>query len=340
MGKIRVLVVDDSPLMREIITTILNSDADCDVIATATNGKEGVEKALALRPNVITMDIKMCVMDGVEATQRIMEDCPTPIIVISSENKKDIANVLEKGAMDFIAIHGDVHTLSNDIIEKVKTASKVRAIRRIKTTSSSPSPIKISEPNLSNDGMYKIIVIGASTGGPQAIEMILSSLPTNLPATILIVQHMSTGFIEGMVHWLQRTSNMPLEIIKDDIYLRRSHIFIIPENKNVSIDKQGYLKLTNDNPFNHPHIPSIDYTMQLMARTYGNMVIGIVLTGMGKDGADGIAAIKNAGGSTIAQDKKTSMVFGMNAAAIETGKVDIILPLTKIASQIIALIQR
>lgn len=335
--KINVLIVDDSPLARSSIVTILESDPNINIIGIAKNGQEAVSKALALRPHVITMDIKMPVMDGIEATRNIMEQAPMPIIILSSMSDGEIAKALEMGAMDCVPIRQGLEVVEKLIIEKVKIASRVKAVRRIKKA---VLPLSIPEHKKvdPHDTNFKVVVIGASTGGPQALEIILASLPRDFPAAIIVVQHMSDGFIKGMTQWLQRSCPMNISIIENGSIIRPSQIFMAPEGKNLIVDKNGYFTLTNDNPQKILHVPSVSFTMDSVANIYSDDTIGVILTGMGRDGADGIATIKDAGGTTIAQDEATSTVFGMNKVAIESGKVDLVLPIKDIAKKLIDLI--
>ncbi len=214
-GKIRVLIVDDSALMREALKNILESDAAVEVIGMAKDGREGFEKTLALKPDVITMDLKMPVMTGVEAIEKIMEEMPVPIIVVSSMEINVIVKALSIGAMDFVAVTSDIETISKELIDKVKIASRVKAIRRIKI-----KPYNKISKDAPHKAVSKVVVIGVSTGGPQALQEVLSGLPIDFHGGILIVQHMSKGFIEGLAEWLHSITRLAVRVKGGLYYLR------------------------------------------------------------------------------------------------------------------------
>ncbi|MDP8263485.1 MAG: chemotaxis-specific protein-glutamate methyltransferase CheB [Candidatus Ancaeobacter aquaticus] len=332
-NKINVLVVDDSPLMRDILISILNSDSSIEVVGTACNGMEAVKKAIALKPHVITMDLKMPLMSGMEALEKIMEDSPIPVIVVSTVERDVVFKALSVGAMDFILVSENVKMLAVDLIEKVKIASRVKPLRRMKI-SKSPAPKAVRKK-----GVDKIVVIGSSTGGPQALQVLLSQLPSGFLAGVVIVQHMSEGFIEGLAQWLKTTSSLDVRVAAEGDVLKSSTVFLAPDGYNINIGTDGVVILSETKTKKMVHIPSIDEMMKSAACAYGKSAIGVILTGMQNDGAEGIRAIKNAGGTTIAQDEETSVVFGMNRSAIKTGCVDKIVPLEKIAGEIVKAIR-
>ena len=338
--KIRVLIVDDSPLFRDVLTSIINSDPSLEVIGTANNGQEGLEKTMAIKPDVITMDLTMPVMNGVEAIKKIMEDCPTPIIIASTMDTKTIIKAFGLGAMDFVSISLNIEKFSNQLIEKIKIASKVKPLKRLKTTLSFfKTPASTEADSVGKkEKASKIVAIGVSTGGPNALAAVLSHLPHHLAAGLLIVQHISKGFVNGLADWLQSSTHLNIKVAQTNDVLKNNTILIAPDNYHIQIDGNSLINLSKSKDESKIHVPSIDEMMKSVSKSYGKNAIGVIMTGMGQDGVEGIRAIKMAGGITIAQDKETSVVFGMNKMAIDTGCVDKVLPLDKIADEIIKIL--
>jgi two-component system chemotaxis response regulator CheB len=332
--KIRVLIVDDSALMRDALKSILESDGSIEVVGTAKNGMEGVEKAMALKPNVITMDLKMPMMDGLEAVERIMEENPIPIVVVSSMDIKIIVRALAIGAMDFVPVTGDMNAIANDLLSKVKIASRIKPIRRLKVRTAPPVRVFKRPEEL------KVLAIGISTGGPQALQAVLSHLPADFPGAVLIVQHMSKGFIGGLVEWLKYSTKSEIKVAADRDQIKSSTILIAPDDCHMEAGGDGRIHLTQNTDRTIVHIPSIDVMMKSVADSYGRNAIGLIMTGMGKDGVEGMRAIKKAGGMTIAQDEKTSTIFGMNKVAIECQCVDRVVPLERIVDEILDMISK
>jgi len=332
--KIRVLLVDDSALTREALKAILSDDPAIEVIGEARDGNEGVKKAYALKPDVITMDLRMPVMTGLEAVEEIMENTPIPIIIVSSMDKKVIVKALSIGAMDFVPITDDVNEMAADLIEKIKIASKVRPIRRIKIR----PVVRKEAPCAPNSVSRKIIALGVSTGGPQALEIVLSNLPSNFNAGIAVVQHISNGFVEGLVDWLKISSKMDIRVAKAGDVIKPGVVFFAPDNYNMLINEDGRVVLKEDMSKSMLHVPSIDELMKSVAKSYQDKAIGLLMTGMGSDGVEGMRSIRSSGGSTLAQDEATSVIFGMNKIAIDKGYIDKVIALEKIAGELIALV--
>jgi two-component system chemotaxis response regulator CheB len=329
--RIRVLIVDDSALTREALKAIITSDPQLELVGEAKDGKEGVEKALALKPQVITMDLKMPVMGGVEAIERIMQEQPIPIIVVSSLDTSVIVKALSIGAMDFVPITQDIEAIAKDLLEKIKIAFRVRPLRRIKVTVCPPK-VKTPAKKVSSKN---IVVIGISTGGPQALQVLLAKLPADLKAGIVIVQHIAKGFIQGLVEWLKGCSALDIAVAKAGDTVKDGLILFAPDDYNLYIGEGGIISLKEDTTKKMLHVPSIDELMKSAAEIYGENCIGVLMTGMGRDGVEGMRQIKRCGGTTIAQDEKSSVVFGMNKAAIDSGCVEVIASLDEIIPQII-----
>lgn len=325
MKKIRVLIVDDSVLMREAIKSILESNELFEIVGLAINGREAVDKAALLKPDVITMDLKMPLLSGLEAIEEIMETNPIPIIVVSSMDREVIIKTLALGAMDFVAVTQEIDKLSDELVEKVKIAARVRPLRRMKLEKA--EVIKTTNKNCGR----KIIGIGVSTGGPQALQEILSRLPGNFCAGIVIVQHMSPGFIEGLAEWLSNCSQLKVQVARAGDLVKKSTVFLAPDNYNLSVDEEGRIILSEDVKKTMLHVPAIDVMLKSLAESFRADAVGLLLTGMGSDGVAGMQAIKKSGGLTIAQDEKSSVIFGMNKAAIDTGCIQRVENLSNIA---------
>lgn len=331
--KIRVLIVDDSSLVRESLKTLLDSDGAIEVIGEAHDGNEGIKKALELKPDVITMDLKMPVMGGLEAIEKIMEEIPTSIIVVSTMDVNVIIKALGAGAMDFVLITRQIEEIAKDLIRKIKISSKVKPLRRINVP-----PVKKAIAARKKT-ISKIVAIGVSTGGPQALQVLFSHLPSDFPAGILIVQHISNGFTQGLVDWLRATAHVDIRVAKSGDILKSGIALFAPDNYNILVDDTGRISLKEDVGKSVLYVPSIDEMMRSVADSYKENAIGIIMTGMGRDGVEGIRAIKHAGGETIAQDEKSSVIFGMNRVAIEAGCVDKSVPLDKIADEITEMVK-
>jgi two-component system chemotaxis response regulator CheB len=332
--KIRVLIVNDSLLMREAIKAVLEDDPHIEVIGLAQDGKEGIEKAYQLKPNVVVMDLEMPVMSGFEAIEQMMEENPIPIIVVSTMDRPVIVKALGIGAMDFVAVKQGIEEIAEDLVEKVKIASRIRPLRRIKIR-----PMGTARPGREKNAVpCKVVAIGISTGGPQALQMLLSKLPVNLCCGILIVQHMSRGFIDGLAEWLQASSPLNIRVAKAGDSLGAGEVLLAPDDYHIKIDAERRIILTEDTSKSSLHVPSINVMMDSVAKAFGKEGAGVIMTGMGHDGVEGIKAIRKAGGKTIAQDEKTSAVFGMNREAIETGCVDRIVPIENIADEIVSIV--
>ncbi len=339
---IRVLVADDSCFMRKSLTYILESDASIKVVGDAGDGIEAIAKVREFRPDVVLLDIEMPRMDGLSALMRIMNECPTPVLVLSGLDKKDptiAIKALEYGAVDFIAkpsgvISYDINKISGEIIAKVKTAAgvNVQKLRLIRP----PVSYRKQETQRAQKG---IVVIGASTGGPRAIVTVLSGLLRDTPAAILVVQHIVPEFVPSLVDRLRWGCSMEVAIAQEGEVLYPNRI-LVASGYPTSVVKEGDQKKVNLTGAASPDYNSyaINHAMQSVAEAYGGCALGVLLTGMGSDGATGMKAIKDAGGGTIAEDQSTCIVYGMPRAAIELGCVDRVVPLPEIAQAIMEMI--
>jgi two-component system chemotaxis response regulator CheB len=338
---VKVLIVDDSSFMRKALAQILASAQSIEVIDTAADGQEAIQKVNQLHPDVVLLDIEMPVMDGLTALAHIMAECPTPILMLSALNKRDAAiaiKCLEYGAVDFIAkpsgvISYDIDKLGKEIIAKVEAAAsvnvqKMRPLLAAERYQTQKQGISIRK---------KIVVIGASTGGPGAVAQVLSGFPRDISVAIIVVQHMSPEFIPPFVDRLKWGCPLRISVAKRGETVESGRVLIAPGGYHTMVTANGRgnkIRLSRKASVQGIY-PSIDYAMESAARAYGEHTLGVLLTGLGSDGAQGLKAIKEAGGSTIAEDESTCVVFGMPKAAIEMGCVDVIVPLPQIAGAIL-----
>jgi len=338
---IRVLVVDDSSMMRHILKDIIEQDDGIRVIGTAGNGEEALEKVEALGPDVVTMDIEMPKMDGVTALREIMRIHPVPVIMISGFAKPhaDLTmKALALGAVDFVpktsgGLSLDIYKKEKDITDKIRAASKIKDLTPFKAASNS---ILLDKAKSRSRKEKYVILIGVSTGGPKALPEILSKLPGDLPAAILIVQHMPKGFTRSFAEHLNSYSHIEVREAEKGDEILAGKVLIAPGDYHMTVEGSR-IELTSDPAVNFVR-PSADVLMKSAARAFGNRCIGIVLTGMGNDGAEGLCDIKKEGGRTIAQDEDSCVIFGMPKAAIDMGVVDMVSPLRDIPRNVVKLI--
>lgn len=351
-NKIRVLVVDDSALMRLRISDILNSDRGIEVVATARDGEDGIKKITELKPDVVTLDIEMPRLDGLHALGYIMSEIPTPVVMVSAYTQKGAEatlRALEYGAVDFVpkpsgAISRDIETIGNELIAKVKTAATVD-LDKLEFI----WPQKVSESYVKSRSQkhvpgVKVVAIGASTGGPRALGKILPQLDPDIVAGLLIVQHMPTGFTKTFAARLDRESKIEVKEAAAGDRIEQGKALIAPGDYHVTVrrettgnDTAGVISLNQDPPV-YGLRPTVDVMMLSVAEVYDDKTVGVVLTGMGSDGAKGMKAIKENKGKTVAQDKNTCVVYGMPKAAVKEGAVDKIVPLDKIAEEIMKMV--
>ncbi len=337
MKIIRVLIVDDSPFRCDALEAMFSTDPEIHIVGKALNGREAVEMTKKMRPDVITTDINMPVVDGIESIKIIMEKIPTPIIVVSTSIENEVKfglNCLQAGALDFVPVLFDLERMAEELIYKVKLVSEIKVMRIIRPNIESPPKVISMQKR---DVTTKIVAIAVSTGGPQALEIVLSQLPADFPCCIVVVQHIPEHFSRELANWLDEKSMIKVREASQGDRIEPGKVFIAPGGKHMEIGRDGVVQLSSE-PSDLINIPSANVMMKSVAKAYGRGVLGIIMTGMGYDGVEGMNVIKNNGGRTIAQDKNTSMVFGMNNAAIESGCIDRIVPLDHIADSIINLL--
>lgn len=335
MKKIRVLIVDDSLLVRSLIRSIIEMDPDIEVAGEASNGLEAVEQARSLHPDVITMDIEMPVMDGLRAIGHIMADNAVPILVVTSRgDAKTAYTAIANGALE-IVMKPDLNVGSAlEFTEKLKLVSKVSVISHISGRLSQRHPVVPDIPLFGSDVSDRIVAIASSTGGPGALSVILSHLPEKFPLPIVIAQHISDGFVSGMIGWLKTLSHIELKMAEHGEFLRPGIAYFCPSENHMKIDFSKKV-VFEERRSTDIYRPSCDILLSSVADSFGKKAIGVILTGMGNDGVAGITKIRKAGGWTIAQDENTSIIFGMPRLAIDNGGIDIVLPLEAIGGEIV-----
>jgi len=347
--KIRVLIADDSALMRKLLREVLSRDPDIEVIGVARDGLEAIKEVLERSPDVLVLDIEMPRMNGLEVLRRLLRLKPTPTIVFSAFAKGEsqlAIRALSLGALDVVSKPGgpislDISEVAEELIRKIKVAAitGVRGINKIKnTTSITPVIQKAKKVVQKVSEVPRIAVaIASSTGGPSALVNVISKLPSDLPAAIFIVQHMPPYFTKRLAEHLDSISNIHVKEAVDGEIVRTGVAYVAPGDYHMivrnSLTGDIRIKLYKGPKINNVR-PSADPLFESVAKVFGKNSIAVVLTGLGRDGAEGVKAIKGAGGYVIAQDEETSVVFGMPKAAIETGCVDVVLPIHKIGQEI------
>ncbi len=343
--KIRVLIVDDSAFMRTAIERMLKEDPLLEIVGSASNGQEAIEKVQRLRPNVVTMDIEMPIMDGLHALREIMRMYPVPVIMVSSMTQagaKVTLDALDLGAFDYVGKPGSGFT-SNILMLKQDLLAKVRAAadslpRQPRLTIVEVLPKRQAGQIEGNTLIDWAVVIGSSTGGPPAIQQILSSLSANLPAPLIIAQHMPGSFTGAFAQRLNLLCNIRIKEATDGEILQRSVAYICPGDAQTRFrrreDGRYQFVITPNETEKERYAPCIDVTFFSAAESFGRKALGIILTGMGEDGVRGLKNLKLVGGLTIGQDRATSVVYGMPRAALEQGAVTRILALPDIANEI------
>src|ERR1700721_2967513 len=343
--KFRVLIVDDSAFMRKVLESIFNSDDLLAVVGHAKDGREAVALAESLKPDVITMDINMPHVDGLQATAQIMTTNPRPIVIVSSESREGAASTLkalELGAIEFVAkpssgIDLDMQSVKEDLLRKVRMAAKVRVVRtasRLATTvqksngATQPAPASVtsrSAPRPGLDQRFPVVVLAASTGGPATVMRLAPGFTREFPAAVILVQTLPPTFTTQYAAQLAEFTGIRVKEAEPNESLQPGTLYICPGGQHLRVTPSGRIELDATSGRINGYLPNIDVTMESVASFAGPMSIGAILTGMGNDGAIGAKAIKTAGGLVLAQEEATCVIFGMPASAIKTGAVDQVL---------------
>jgi two-component system chemotaxis response regulator CheB len=338
--RLRVLVVDDSAFMRSAVTRLLESDGRFEVVAQAADGAAAAKLASELRPDVITMDYNMPGLNGAEATRAIFAERPIPIVMLSAHTRDgEAATVaaLTAGAVDFVTKpEGEVSANLSHIREELASKLIAASGSNLPTREAVPSSVREPPPSSLRSKIpsgLRVVMIAASTGGPAALAELLPALRLGQMTALLIVQHMPQGYTTALAAQLAEHTPYPLQEAHPGAVLRAGQAWLAPGDQHLQLDTSGALQLTNAPPV-HGMRPAADVTLASVAAAFGARSMGVILTGMGKDGARGLAQIKAAGGLTVAQDRATSVVYGMPKAAVELGVVDTVAPLYRIASLI------
>jgi two-component system, chemotaxis family, protein-glutamate methylesterase/glutaminase len=339
--RIRVLVVDDSALMRKLIPTILARDPSIEVVGTAMDGTFALKKIEEFRPDVVTLDLEMPRMDGLEALRLVMRRAPMPVIVVSTHSKEGAYSTfkaLALGAIDFVAkprdaAAGHLDAIAVELIEKIKVAKrasgrKIRASVEVETKPPQKKPVRATLPP------SRIVAIGISTGGPNALQYVLSQIPADFAAAILIVQHMPEGFTEMFARRLDECCALDVQEARSGDLLIAGRVLICPGNRHMIVRRmpRGDMAVLSDGPPVNGHRPSADVLFHSVAQEFTLTSVGVLMTGMGDDGAEGLGAIKAAGGMTVAQSEDTCVVSGMPRAAIMKGYANKIVPLESLSA--------
>lgn len=357
---IRVLIVEDSPVVQQHLEFILKSDPSIEIVGIAENGNEAIEMVKTKKPDVITMDIHMPKLDGITATRLIMENYPTPIVIVSSSFLDDeVASTFQAVEAGALAVlhrpagigHPDFQKTASELITSVKLMSEVKVVKRTfrKMHATSPTDTNSSKNELpsgekqkfdysayhnhskvyksklnASHKEYKIVAIGASTGGPLVLQNILAGLGNDFKLPVLIVQHIANGFLSGFVEWLSQTTALPIHIAEHNKPILQGNIYIAPENFQMGIDAFNRIILSKDEPENG-HCPSVSYLFRSVTKAFKSNAIGVLLSGMGKDGAKELKLMKDYGSVTIVQDVESSVVHGMPGEAIRLNGAEFIL---------------
>jgi two-component system chemotaxis response regulator CheB len=335
---LRAVVADDSPTIRSLLQRILEADPGIQVVGLARDGREAVEMVQALRPDVVTMDIQMPRMNGFEATKEIMITAPTPIVIVTASTVgRDVStavHALAAGALTLLLKPPGpdapgFEAAAAELVATVKAMTQVKVVRHHR----GKEPIARPAARVPAVG---VVAIASSTGGPQALQRLLSDLPRDFPAPLLIVQHISAGFTEGLASWLGQSVPLRVKVAEADEALWPSTVYIAPEDHHLGVSPRRAAQLRDDPPIGGFR-PSATHLFRSVAAAYGSSAVAVMLTGMGDDGVAGLAELRRQGARILAQDEATSVVFGMPAAAIRAGLADRVLPLDQIAAALVEL---
>ncbi|MFW5972213.1 MAG: protein-glutamate methylesterase/protein-glutamine glutaminase [Bacillota bacterium] len=342
---IKVMVVDDSSFMRQIFKKTIEKEANLKVIVTARNGLDALEKLENYKPDVITLDIEMPKLNGLETLKEIMKsEKPIPTIMVSAiDDRETVMKALDIGAFDFIpkpsgSISLNIDDISNNLILKINAASETKKIY-LNNNIKPISPYKDKISKKSTQSKYPIVAIGTSSGGPKALKAILPVFPANFPAAMLIVQHMPAGFTASFANRLNQSSSIKVKEAVHGDKMSPGLALLAPGDFHMEVDSKGEVNL-NQSPKKWSVRPCVDYMLKTVANNFTDRVIGVILTGMGNDGADGMEVVKNNGGYGIIEDRSTALVYGMPGATIAKEAYDEVIPLHQIPFRIIEIIER
>lgn len=344
-GLIRILIVDDSAVVRDLLAHIIASDPVFEVVGAVTNGTEAVRANVELRPDVVTMDIHMPELDGYDATRQIMETQPVPIVIVSGscdvQETSEAFRALEAGALAAVArppgIGHPGHKEAADLLLRtLKSMSEVKVVRRWPKDRFGKLVASPSAPAPATSNRLNLVAVGASTGGPSAVQLLLRSLPTAFPVPVLIVQHMSPGFIQGFAEWLAQECARPVMVASHGAQALPGHVYLGPDGRHMGIDRSGRIVLANGE-VQYGLCPSVAALFRSTSKCYGASAAGVLLTGMGKDGAEELKLMRDCGAITFAQDEESSVIHGMPGEAIRLGAATHVLPPDRIGQMLTSL---
>ena len=336
--RIRVLVVDDSAFVRKAIERMLGTVDDIEVVGFAADGEEGLAKARELRPDVVTLDVKMPRLGGLETLERLMAEQPVPVLLMSTltqEGAEVTLRGLELGAMDFVDKSSvqpmSMLSLAEELVAKVRALGGARVHAR-------PRPARKGAREVPGAPAAECVVVAASTGGPTALQVVVAGLPAGFPAAVLVVQHIPRGFTKSLAERLDARSAIPVREAHDGEAVEPGSVLIAPAGIHSKVARRGgsVVLVLDEEPRDALHRPSADVLMVSAAEVYGPLALGVVLTGMGSDGTEGLRAIREKGGLTLAEHEETCVIYGMPKAAIEAGVVHRVVPLERVAGEILA----
>ncbi|OGL61830.1 MAG: chemotaxis response regulator protein-glutamate methylesterase [Candidatus Tectomicrobia bacterium RIFCSPLOWO2_12_FULL_69_37] len=342
---IRVLVAEDSAVTREYLVYLLGRDPGLEVAGAARDGQEALDEAKRLRPDVILMDVHMPRMNGYEATRRIMEEAPVPIVMVSASLSMDETamtfQALQAGALTVAEKppgldHPDHAAVARRLVETVKSMAEVKVVRRWPRRERPALPPRPARPS---SRKVQLIAIGASTGGPAALSEILRNLPGDLGVPVLVVQHIAAGFVPGLTEWLEKQTPLTVKLAEAEETARPGVVYVAPDGWQMGVTKDFRIRLTKA-PSLNGFCPSVDYLFRSVAEFHGHSAIGVLLTGMGRDGAEGLLHLRQAGGVSIVQDEESSVVFGMPGEAVRIGAAEFVLAPEEIAGAIRSITMR
>jgi two-component system chemotaxis response regulator CheB len=339
----RVLVVDDSPTLRYLVRTILESDPELQVVGEAGDGEEAIALCRELQPDIVTMDIRMPKMDGYQAIRRIMDESPRPIVVLTStESDRELGISFKATEVGAISVVGKPQGLpgedvqAEDLIAEIKAMAGVKVVRRRWSRQDRPAPPQREHVSRTSLEQVRLFAIGASTGGPPALQAVFDRLPADLSVPVVVVQHISSGFVHGLARWLDGTTPLRVRVAESDEQLQPGTVYLAPDDRHLLVAADGRVRL-KDSPLVDGHRPSVTALFESVAQNYGSTAIGVLLSGMGGDGARGLRTLYDAGGLTIAQDEATCIIFGMPKEAIGLGAAEEVLPLAEIGPRLAVL---
>ncbi|HEX6739356.1 MAG TPA: chemotaxis response regulator protein-glutamate methylesterase [Vicinamibacteria bacterium] len=346
---IRVLVIDDSAVMRKLLPALLGRDPDIEVVATAVDGVVGLRKVVRFQPDVVTLDLEMPRMAGLDVLREMVAQSEVPVVVVSAHTPRDAAltaTALSLGAVDVVAkpgpfSEGGLEAMAAQLAETVRAVGG-RRWRRPRLPAPPPPSPSVSPLAPPSAPSRRVVAVAASTGGPAALADLLARLPADLPAAVLVVQHMPEGFTRGLADRLNNLCGLTVREAQDGEPLQAGLVLVAPGGRHLRVGRgrDGCVALLDRGPTVSGHRPSADVLFESVARAFGARAGGVLLTGMGEDGAEGLAALRRAGGRTLAQDEESSVVFGMPRAAVQRGAVERVLPLERIADAVVGVLSR